>query len=108
MPENFWKVGKNKMLNGSVQFNELDSFKQANSLLKSSSLTSFDETFEQALEAQVKEASSNAKDKANEIVEDSAGQIGQVKDFAIGFRPKNGSPSDDLRRAVSGRVDSCN
>ena len=59
------------MLNGSVQFNELDSFRQANSLLKSVSLASFDETFEQALEAQVKEASRNAKDKANEIVEES-------------------------------------
>ena len=60
------------MLSGSVQFNELDSFKQANSLLKSSFMTSFDEIFEQTLEAQIKEASKNAKDKANEIVEDTA------------------------------------
>ena len=60
------------MLNGSVQFNELDSFRQANALLKNSSLISFDETLEQALEAQVKEASKNARDKANEIVEDTA------------------------------------
>ena len=59
------------MLNGSVQFYELDSFKQANSLLKSSSIASFDETLGQALEMQAKEASRNAKDKANEIIEES-------------------------------------
>lgn len=60
------------MLSGSIQFNELDSFKQANSLLKNSFQTSFDEVFEQALEAQAKEESKNAKDKANEIVEETA------------------------------------
>ena len=61
------------MLSGSVQFNELDSFKMANSLLKNSSLSSLDGTFEEALEAQIKEASRAAKDKASEIVEDTAG-----------------------------------
>lgn len=60
------------MLNGYIQFNELDSFSQANSLLRNPSQISFDETLEQALEAQVKEAGKAAKDKANEIVEDSA------------------------------------
>ena len=56
------------MLNGYVQFNELDSFKQANSLLKNSSL---DGTFEEVLETQAKEASRNAKDKAAEIIDES-------------------------------------
>lgn len=59
------------MLNGYVQFNELDSFRQANSLLKNDSKISFDETLEQALETQAKEANREAKDKANEIVEES-------------------------------------
>ncbi len=60
------------MLNGYIQFNELDSFRQANSLLKNPSVASFDEAFEQVLEAQVKETSRNAKDKANEIAEESS------------------------------------
>ena len=59
------------MLTGSVQFNELDSFKQANTLLKNSSFLSFDETLEQALETQAKEISRNAKDKANEVTDES-------------------------------------
>ena len=57
------------MLSGYVQFNELDSFKQANSLLQNSY---FDETFEQVLEAQVKEAGRNARDKASEVIEETA------------------------------------
>ncbi len=54
------------MLNGYVQFNESDPFRQANSLLKNPS--PFDETFEQALETQVKEISRKAEDKATEAV----------------------------------------
>ncbi len=50
------------MLNGSVQFNEFDSFKQANSLLKNAS--GFDGSFEQALEAQIKETTRKTQDKA--------------------------------------------
>ena len=70
MPVNFWRPEKNKMLSGYIQFNELDSFRQANSLLKNSSGASFDETFEQALETQVKEAARNAGDKASEVTDD--------------------------------------
>ncbi len=60
------------MLNGSVQFNEFDSFKQANALLKNPLGVSFDETLEQAIESQAKESAKNARDKSSEVVEDSS------------------------------------
>ena len=92
------------MLNGSVQFNELDSFRQANALLKSASTASFDETLEQTLEAQVKEVSRNAKDKANEIVEETANGSKKKKENSPNTLPDITQITKNVERGSSSEV----